>query len=429
MHLEVSNKHCPLCKRAVATGDHPEPTRLCEECRSLLYTILPKAGSNSFAADQSQVSGQTSLVNSGRLVAPVPFDEGLSDPHFDSQEHQTEFASFNPVTDFEEFQVAPGDETEYFDDFDTSDDQTYVPAGMLSDPTDETQSQPLESRAAMPQVFLMAEPPDSFQNKVATLEAKPTDETLKLNLLQAEEPAHLTSLPHSIQADKETETVSEMGTASEQETADPWDDPLPSWEYSRNEYPLYVGVSDRKPIRKLRSMLVPATVILFLVVAYLVFQSRAGAPQDQHPEVKSEQTKVEGALPVAPAQATDAAKPASDDAKKADSEEAAVEKASAPPSEAPANEGARAEWRHALQALASSSEDEANSFAAKLVRAGIPAYVVPADIARRGKWYRVRVGGFDTAQEAQRFIAEARLRAKAAGINLKDLNVVDYERP
>jgi cell division protein FtsN len=181
-------------------------------------------------------------------------------------------------------------------------------------------------------------------------------------------------------------------------------------------------------------LLVSTALLLSLVAAYLVFQSRSAVPQSQKAEVSSEQAEVESASAVAPTQAANAIKPASDDAEKADAEKSdaekgEAEKASPASSEAPANVVAETQWRHALQALASSSEAEANLFAAKLVSAGIPAYVIPADIERRGKWYRVRIGGFNTAQEAQRFIADARLRAKAAGINLKDLNVVDYERP
>ena len=427
MHLEVSNKYCPLCKRLVAAGDHPDSTRLCEQCRSLIHTILPGAGSNSFlAADQAQATGQPNFATTGQLAALVPFNEGLSDTRINSQEHQTEFASFNPVTDFDEVEVDPGIEAEYFDDFGTIDDGELISAKALASPIDEATLRPVEPDAARPQVFLMAEPPDSFQNKTVTVEARPPDETIKLNLLQAEEPGHLISLPHNVQADKDAETISGIDTTSEQEAADPWDDPLPVWEYSRNEYPLYVGVSERKRGLKLKPLLVSAALLLSLVAAYLVFQSRSAVPQSQKAEVSSEQATVES---VAPTQAANAIKPASDEAEKADAEKADAEKASPVSSEASANVVAETQWRHALQALASSSEVEANLFAAKLVSAGIPAYVIPADIERRGKWYRVRIGGFNTAQEAQRYIADARLRAKAAGINLKDLNVVDYERP
>ena len=79
--------------------------------------------------------------------------------------------------------------------------------------------------------------------------------------------------------------------------------------------------------------------------------------------------------------------------------------------------------------MASQNEAEAKQFAEKLVRAGVPAYVVSAELGQRGKWHRVRVGSFLTADEAMRFAIEARERAKAAGVALKDLNLCAYEKP
>jgi cell division protein FtsN len=58
----------------------------------------------------------------------------------------------------------------------------------------------------------------------------------------------------------------------------------------------------------------------------------------------------------------------------------------------------------------------------------VPSYVVSADIARRGRWFRVRVGRFNSAEDAQRFAGEAQQRAKAAGISLQ-LVVSQYDEP
>jgi cell division protein FtsN len=58
----------------------------------------------------------------------------------------------------------------------------------------------------------------------------------------------------------------------------------------------------------------------------------------------------------------------------------------------------------------------------------VPSYVVSADLARRGRWFRVRVGRFNTAEDAQKFAKEAQLRAKAAGMSLQ-LIVSQYEQP
>jgi cell division protein FtsN len=477
MHVEMAKESCPLCKRQGAANRDTASTRLCEECRALIYTIMPGASSNSFAAaGQARSSGQLQLATIAQLDAPVSFDEAPRDILVALQEPQFELASFDPVADYDEVQAdhIAGVEAEYFDDFEASENAARLSAQAMADPADEAiarQAQSYETEPyevepyevepyevepyeAEPQVFLMAEPPERAHETAAPVETRPPEGPRKLERSQPEEPARLITLTRevapgaqedsdlaalkSLTAYKEAETTNRAGATSDQEAIDPWDDPLPAWEYSRNEYPLYVGISERNSSHRLKSLLIPAVLIVLLIAGYFALQSRSNAPQDQQ-AASPEQNRAESALPGAPPQATDAAKPASDGAQQsaaapsgatagAGDETKNVEKNDEAPS-APANASAGTQWRHALQALASPSEDEANLFAQRLVSAGIPAYVVPADINHRGKWFRVRVGGFNTAQEAQKFISEARVRAKAAGINLKDLNVVEYEKP
>lgn len=85
-------------------------------------------------------------------------------------------------------------------------------------------------------------------------------------------------------------------------------------------------------------------------------------------------------------------------------------------------------WKHTLQALASTNEFEARSFAARLTNAAIPAYVVSKDIGGT-VWYRVRIGRFATVEEARRYAGEVRDRARAAGIALMPLQTTAYEHP
>jgi cell division septation protein DedD len=96
----------------------------------------------------------------------------------------------------------------------------------------------------------------------------------------------------------------------------------------------------------------------------------------------------------------------------------------APPPVAPGD----AQPTHSLQAASFPNEAGAREFAEKLIRAGVPSYVVAVDIPRRGKWFRIRVGQFPNAAEATKYAAQARQRAKAAGFNL-DLIVCNYEKP
>jgi len=83
--------------------------------------------------------------------------------------------------------------------------------------------------------------------------------------------------------------------------------------------------------------------------------------------------------------------------------------------------------KYSLQAASFPKEVQAREFSDKLVRAGVPAYIMSIDIPRRGKWFRVRVGRFPSADEAGKYALQARQRARAAGINL-ELMVCDYEK-
>jgi cell division septation protein DedD len=100
--------------------------------------------------------------------------------------------------------------------------------------------------------------------------------------------------------------------------------------------------------------------------------------------------------------------------------------ASAPPSAT--SQADALQGKFSLQAASFPNAVGANEFAEKLHRAGVPAYVVSADIPGKGRWFRVRVGRFGTRDEATRFAGDARLRAKAAGLALQ-LVPCDYETP
>ena len=54
-----------------------------------------------------------------------------------------------------------------------------------------------------------------------------------------------------------------------------------------------------------------------------------------------------------------------------------------------------------LQVSSFRTRDEAQAFAAAMVRQGLHPYVVPASLPGRGTWYRVRVGRYGSEQEAK----------------------------
>jgi cell division septation protein DedD len=485
MHLEMTNKICALCKRLVAANGHPDRTRLCEECRSLIQTILPKPGSNSLIEiEPAKPVAHAQLAMEGTLhsafAAPVSFEEDLGDVESVSPSGHFDLTSFDPVADFDEVQASHISriETDYLDEFEASEEEAYMPAEASLDLIDEETSQLIEPAAQDPEIFLMPVQEEDVHNDAVaydaatsasvtsdsvTYEAAPSEEPDHLNLSRDEESRRIISLPYaaetktradlkvqpsmSMEAAKVSEAISDTEETSYQEAIDPWDDPLPAWEQSRNEYPLYVGIAERKRRSRFKALLAPAVVIVCVVAAYLLFQllqSKDSAPENQQAVETPAQGNLGSSLPVATPQALDSTKPASDEAQQVASTSsdasassnasdappaAADENKEAPLAAATTDDGAAVQWRHSLQALASPSADEANTFAERLRSAGIPAYVISADIANRGRWFRVRVGGFSTAQEAQKFAAEARAHAKAAGVTLKDLNVVEYVKP
>jgi DedD protein len=84
--------------------------------------------------------------------------------------------------------------------------------------------------------------------------------------------------------------------------------------------------------------------------------------------------------------------------------------------------------KFSLQAAAFPNQAGAEEFAEKLKRAGMPSYTVSADLGRRGRWFRVRIGRFNSADDAQKFAGEAQVRAKAVGLSLQ-LIACQYDQP
>jgi len=120
------------------------------------------------------------------------------------------------------------------------------------------------------------------------------------------------------------------------------------------------------------------------------------------------------------------AQPAGEVAASSEPQQAPATEATLAASAAPANELASAqEGAYSLQAASFPNEAAAIEFSQKLTSAGIDAYIVPADIAGRGRWFRVRAGRFLTTDEAQKYAALSRQRARAAGMNIQ-LIVCDY---
>lgn len=77
-----------------------------------------------------------------------------------------------------------------------------------------------------------------------------------------------------------------------------------------------------------------------------------------------------------------------------------------------------------LQLRSSPDQNDAGSAVEKLKAAGFDAYVMKADLGKKGIWYRVRVGRFDTSDEARKIGSKVRSGGLAS-----EFIVVAYEAP
>lgn len=225
---------------------------------------------------------------------------------------------------------------------------------------------------------------------------------------------------------------------------DPWQEPLPSWDYSQSEWPVLMGPPRRNQIGLLRASLVVLVLLaaggfyLFILQPALKDHS-AGTPVDPKPAARladaghpaGSESKV--SVPEAKAGVPDA---------RASVPEAKVSESAQPitPSTSPETtaavetrpnrvpEDANTDGKFSLQAASFPNEAAADEFAAKLKHAGVPSYTVGADLGRRGRWFRVRVGRFNSVDDAQKFASEAQRRAKAAGLSVQLIGC-QYDRP
>jgi cell division septation protein DedD len=197
-----------------------------------------------------------------------------------------------------------------------------------------------------------------------------------------------------------------------------------AWDYTNNEWPVLVGPKKQRSLAKLRVLVIIVLLASAAAAYFLFYQSASpGSPDAQRGSAVTEPHA--SAATSAPTDASSQPQLLSSDATATPESRPGQPTASEVKSPS-GNEEARG--RFSLQAAAFPTQASADEFAEKLKRVGVASYVVNADLARRGRWFRVRVGRFDTAEDAQRFGAEAQLRAKAVGLSLQ-LIVCQYEQP
>ena len=407
MQGETMTRICPLCRRA-AQDEDAAMTRLCHDCRAMLEPILPRVGivQTDYAVALAGSAARPATSISGTLVHDADFDD----------------VSFVPAAAITEA-FAPLDEAAA-DAFDAR--PAIAPAATpqqafvhrLNPPPSEAISAPDWPEA--PEVFIA---PDQYEDDdvntaVSAAPSAPATTPLALESHAAHDDMR--------EGEHDSHGLMAVAAAPAPLSADPWDDPLPAWEYSRSEWPLLVKEEKPSATSKLKWPLIAALVIVLSAALYFFFISRRGqAPLAQSNSEAGAQQPL--TVPVEPPKPVEQAKSADASPATPASPAAATATNAAPP--ASVSQATEAQGKHALQAMASPNEGEANSFAERLKNAAIPAYVVRADLGSHGVWYRVRIGRFATPDEAQRYAAEARTRARLAGVALKDLQVTAYDKP
>jgi cell division septation protein DedD len=456
MQFETTKSICALCKSALAPSAdaYPGPSRLCRPCQQLVQTILPRAGLT--------VARQAAPAVEAGIHLGHAEDSATSETSFDYAEAigRTESSLFNPEEESyykTELEIQPDpDETDDFvedfpgaphesltDDLDDLSDHVSVdfsPSGSAANEEavsaiDEASSYDRksveEAQLNVTQAYGVQPASDYLPPITTPLTGETARENARDGLWSASVETQSVEV-NTVETDFiETNTV-EIGSAAapargyDQSAIDPWDNPLPAWDYSHSEYPVLLGPRKDSKRTKLWLPVAAGLLIVGLIAGYFILsQPNRELNQNQNSIAKLN---------------TDPTAPDAED----DSAAAATRQQDAPPQastdttiapatiaeapQPPALNELDGQATLTLQSAAFPDEAGANDFSAKLIRAGIPAYVVPADLPRKGRWFRVRVGRFTNADDARKYATQSRLRAKAAGMDL-DFIVVEYGKP
>ncbi|MEN3332172.1 MAG: hypothetical protein V7641_1537 [Blastocatellia bacterium] len=435
MQVETLTRICPLC-RCAAEGEDAPLTRLCRNCRAMLDPILPRAGL--IQPDYAVALACAPALQTAILASPLAHDRDFDDLSFAPAAGLGEdFTRLNEADD-DDFDARPAanalaettqqafvqDVTPAAPEVSIAPDQYEDPEVFIApdqygedDINSLTESAPQAAAIALPALSEHA----YSAAEIEMAEAAPSGDLRAdavMPMLESHK-AHVDLRPGDTNAHG---LMAEAAAAPAASPADPWEDPLPAWEYSQNEWPLLVNKQEPSAASKLKWPLIGALVVIACAAAYFFFIK----PHSEAPVAQS--TPEASAQPPLTVPVDQPAPAAANATTSANSAATATDKQEAPPL-ASVNQTTDNQGKHALQAMASPNEGEANSFVERLKTAAIPAYVVRADLGSHGIWYRVRIGRFATPEEAQRFAVEARARARAVGVTLKDLQVTSYDKP
>lgn len=375
MNGNTTHQTCSLCRQALDSGanGHAPGTRLCDACRSMVRT----------ACNGSHVKAQTLDVDQSvaTVVAAAPLTNSEPDESSYWLESESEEDYFSRSSPVEPAHQAISEET--------------VLARQSAEPPDVETSQAGFSFA-----------PDSFTD--ASEAASVADS--ELPHMNAESDAQVWE---STEPSKDPLATGALFETPDAETLNP------EQHYSEQEWPVLMVPARRSSFNKVRAAMVILTLIVSVAAVYfLIYLPLSGGKHENSLAVREVSAAAVPAASSAGAETrTPAAEPTTISQSKLDAGTSSKQE--------PSIGDVRGQF--SLQAAAFPVESGAAEFAEKLKRAGLPSYVVSADVAKRGTWYRVRVGRFESAEAAKLYAAEAQLRSKASGVSLQ-LIVCPYEQ-
>lgn len=203
-----------------------------------------------------------------------------------------------------------------------------------------------------------------------------------------------------------------------------------------HQWTLVVGEEKREVWPIVRVSLVVILILACGAAGYLYFMRWRNRPATTNTQKTPEQLKALAAKQNEPAKpSTESAQPAKLPAEGTQTPSTSVAKEeTAATAEKPAavqppkDEPAPGVKLLTLQAASFPNEAAATTYSEKLIKAGVPAYVIGADVPHKGRWYRVRAGKFEKAEEAKSYIAQWQKRAGSVGLSIQWI-VLDYEKP
>lgn len=433
MQLEITIPVCPLCKQEalVKSSGQVTPTRLCAACQSMVQTILPTrwATANAYStiepASAAQARGMVEAGPSVALADAFPVER-------DFDEHEATRAGF-AEQDFIELDEST---TDLYEEVEESDPGHPSDSTLIADPPAWDSSPEIDLLDDEPLSLSTFDEPVTFEPEGSVQEeSRPAEVVMAEEVVEPEpaqpalvaEPTEITE-PAAIAAPVEVCEAAqpvEQQTSDYKEAVDPWDDPLPAWDYSVNEYPTLL--MPERATGNRGWMKIAAVVTLIAVVGaagYFILSKRSAGAVSEGAASALSITEAGAVKPAAQAIAQPESRPAANSTPAAETGAPVATQAAAAPVRAHLPE----EGDYSLQAASLPNESAANEFAQKMARVGVEARVVAADLGRKGRWYRIRVGRFRTAADAENFARTATASARAAGMSLQ-LMVCDYEKP